>query len=39
MKRIEAGQAEIARLKADAQAHAEAATTDVEAMIPGTKPV
>jgi restriction endonuclease S subunit len=39
MKRVEAGRAEIARLKAEAQARAEAARADVEAMILGTKPV
>ncbi len=39
MQRVAAGRAEIARLKADAQAHAEAARADVEAMILGTKPV
>jgi restriction endonuclease S subunit len=39
MKRVEAGQAHIARLKADAQARAEAARADVEAMILGMKPI
>jgi hypothetical protein len=39
MKRVETGRAEIARLKADAQARTEAAKADVEAMILGTKPV
>jgi hypothetical protein len=39
MKRVEAGRAEIARLRADAQARTEAAKADVEAMILGTKPV
>jgi type I restriction enzyme S subunit len=39
MKRVEAGRAEIARLKADAQVRAESAKADVEAMILGTKPV
>jgi type I restriction enzyme S subunit len=39
MKQVEAGRVEIARLKADAQARAEAATADVEAMILGIKPV
>jgi restriction endonuclease S subunit len=38
MKRVEAGRAEIARLKADAQACAEAAMADVEAMILGQRP-
>jgi type I restriction enzyme, S subunit len=35
MKRVEAGRAEIAALKADAQARADAAKADVEAMILG----
>jgi hypothetical protein len=39
MERVEAGRAEIARPKADAQARAEAARADVEGMILGTKPV
>jgi type I restriction enzyme, S subunit len=39
MKRVEAGRAEIARRKADAQARAEAARADMEAMILGTNPV
>jgi hypothetical protein len=38
MKRVEAGQAEIAWLKADAKARAEAAKADVEAMILGQRP-
>jgi type I restriction enzyme S subunit len=39
MKRVEAGRVEIAKLKADAKARADAAKADVEAMILGTKPV
>jgi type I restriction enzyme S subunit len=39
MKPVEAGRAEIAALKADAQARADAVKADVEAMILGTKPV
>lgn len=39
MKRVDAGRAEIAKLKADAKTRADAAKADVEAMILGTKPV
>ncbi|MEX1098645.1 MAG: restriction endonuclease subunit S [Planctomycetales bacterium] len=39
MKRVEAGRAEIAKLKTDAKVRAAAAKADVEAMILGTKPV
>jgi len=39
MKRVKTGRAEVAALKGDARAHAEAARTDVEAMILGTKSV
>jgi type I restriction enzyme, S subunit len=39
VKRVEAGRAEIAKLKADAKARADAARADVEAMILGIKPV
>jgi len=39
MKRVEAGRARIAKLKADAKARADAAKADIEAMILGTKPV
>jgi hypothetical protein len=38
MTRVEAGRAEIARLKADDQIRAEAAKADVEAMILGQRP-
>jgi type I restriction enzyme S subunit len=38
MKQVEVARAEIARLKADAKARAEAAKADVDAMILGTKP-
>ena len=37
--RIELHRIEIAKLKADAKARADAAKADVEAMILGTKPV
>jgi hypothetical protein len=39
MKRVDAGRAEIAKLKADAKARAAAANADLEAMILGAKPV
>jgi hypothetical protein len=39
VKCVDAGWVEIARLKADAKALADAATADVEATILGTKPV
>ena len=39
VKRIEAGRAEFAKVKADAKARAETAKADIEAMILGTKPV
>jgi hypothetical protein len=38
MKRVEAGRAEIARLKADAKTRVDAAKADVEAMILGVRP-
>jgi hypothetical protein len=38
-RRVGAGRAEAAKLKADAKARAAAAKADVEAMIVGTKPV
>ncbi len=39
MKRVDAGRAEIAKLKVEGKARAEAARADVEAMILGTRPV
>ena len=39
MKRVDAGRAEIAKLKAEAKARTDAAKADIEAMILGTKPV
>lgn len=39
MRRVEVGRAEIAKLRADAKARAEAAKASAEAMILGTKPV
>ena len=39
LKRVLAGRAEIAALKADAKARADVAKADIEAMILGTKPV
>jgi type I restriction enzyme S subunit len=39
VNRVEAGRAEVARLKADAKARTDVAKADVEAMILGTKPV
>lgn len=39
VERVASHRAEIAKLKADAQAAMEAAKADVEAMILGTKPV
>ena len=38
MNRVDVGRSKIAKLKADAKAHANAAKADVEAMILGTKP-
>lgn len=39
MKRVQAGQAEIARLRQEAKARSETAKADVEAMILGIKPI
>jgi hypothetical protein len=39
MERVEAGRAEIVAMQADAQARAEAAKSDVEAMVLGTQAV
>jgi type I restriction enzyme S subunit len=39
MRRVDAGRADIAELKADAKSRADAAKADVEAMILGAKPV
>lgn len=39
IKRVDAGRAKVAKLKAEAKAILEAAKADVEAMILGTKPV
>ena len=39
MKRVQAGQAEVAKLKQEAKIHADATKSDIEAMILGIKPV